>query len=139
MPFLEKFGPKNPNCQFKLKFGTKTDPNMENSIVTFTFSVLDLKYTFWTNLVQKVKVVSLSWNLVPTLIRTRRTRWWWSFFLFLTQHALFSFEFKMKFGTKTNFKLCKTQWWLSLFLFSAQANVNYHFWSFSINVWYITM
>ena len=60
MPFLEKFDPKNPNCQFKLKFGTKTDPNMENSIVTFTFSVLDLKYTFWANLVQKVKVVSLS-------------------------------------------------------------------------------
>ena len=29
---------KNPqNCQFKLKFGTKTNSNMQNSVVVFTF------------------------------------------------------------------------------------------------------
>ena len=28
IPFLGKFGPKNQNCQFKLKFGTKTISTM---------------------------------------------------------------------------------------------------------------
>ena len=34
-----KFSPKSENCQFKLKFGTKTNSNMQNSIVVFTFSM----------------------------------------------------------------------------------------------------
>ena len=33
-----KFGPKNRNCQFKLKIGTQTNSNMKNSIVIFLFS-----------------------------------------------------------------------------------------------------
>ena len=37
MPFLIKLGPKNENCQFKLKFGTYTNSNMHNSIVIITF------------------------------------------------------------------------------------------------------
>ena len=41
MHFLGKLGPKNQNCQFKLKFGTKTNSNMQNSIAMFTFSVFD--------------------------------------------------------------------------------------------------
>ena len=28
--FLGKFGPKNQNCQFKLKFGTQTNSNIQN-------------------------------------------------------------------------------------------------------------
>ena len=44
--FLGKFGPKNENCQFKLKFGTKTNSNMQNSMVVFTFSVLYWKHPF---------------------------------------------------------------------------------------------
>ena len=44
IPFLGKFGPKNQNCQFKLKFGTRTNSDMQNSLVMFTFSVLDWKY-----------------------------------------------------------------------------------------------
>ena len=89
MPFLGKFGPKNQNCHFKLKFGTYTNSNMQNSIVMFTFSVFDWKYPFWANLVQKVKIISWSWNLVPTLIRTCRIQWWCSFFLFLIGNTLF--------------------------------------------------
>ena len=59
--FLRKFGQeKNQNCQFKLKFGTLTNLNMQNSVVVFTFSILDQKHTFWANLVQKIKIVSLS-------------------------------------------------------------------------------
>ena len=38
--FLGKFGLKNKNCQFKLKFGTQTNSNAQNSIALFTFSVL---------------------------------------------------------------------------------------------------
>ena len=53
--FLGKSGPKNENWQFKLKFVP-----------------LDWKYTFWPNLVQEIKIVSLSWNLVTRLIRICR-------------------------------------------------------------------
>ena len=60
MPFLGKFGPENQNCQFKLKFVTSTNSNMQNSVVMFTFSVLSWKYPFWVKLVQKVKIFSLS-------------------------------------------------------------------------------
>ena len=38
-------------------------------MVMFTFSVSERKYYFWANLVQKIKIVKLCWNLVPGLIR----------------------------------------------------------------------
>ena len=60
IPFLGKFGPENHNCQFKLRFGTKTNSNMQNSMVVFTLSVFDWKYYFWANLIQKIKMVSLN-------------------------------------------------------------------------------
>ena len=42
---------------------------MQNSMVMFTFSVFDGKYPFFfANLVQKIKVVFLSWNAVVGLI-----------------------------------------------------------------------
>ena len=50
-----KFCPKNQNCQIKLKFVTETNSNMRNSMVGFTFPVLDQKY-FWSNFVQKIKI-----------------------------------------------------------------------------------
>ena len=40
------------------------------------FSVFDRKFPFWVNLVQKIKFVCLSWNLVPRLIRISRIQWW---------------------------------------------------------------
>ena len=36
---------------------------------------LDQKYPFWKNLVQKIKIVNLSCNLVPRLIQTCRIQW----------------------------------------------------------------
>ena len=57
-PFLGKFGPKNQNCQLKLKFGTQTNWNIRNSMAMFTFSVFDQKHRFWVNLVQKTKTVN---------------------------------------------------------------------------------
>ena len=57
---------------------------MQNSKTMFTFSVLDWKYTFWGSLIQKIKIVSWSWNLVSTLIWIRRIQWSCSLFLFST-------------------------------------------------------
>ena len=86
-----------------------TNLNMQNSMVMFSFFVIDQKYPFWANLVQKVKIVSLSWNFVPTLIWTCTIQWWCSFFVFdrkcpfwanLVQNK--NCQFKLKFGTYTN-------------------------------------
>ena len=56
--FLGKSGQKNQNCQFKLKFGTKTNLNKGNSRMMFNFSVFDHKYLFekiWSKNLFKVK------------------------------------------------------------------------------------
>ena len=57
-----KFGPKNQNCQFKLKFDTYTKLNMQNSVVLFTFSVFDSKYHFRSYLIQ-IKRETISFGL----------------------------------------------------------------------------
>ena len=52
---------KIQNCLFKVKFYTKTNPNMQNSMVVSILSVLDLKQPpFLANLVQQIAIVSLS-------------------------------------------------------------------------------
>ena len=79
--FLDKLGPKNRNCQFKLRFVTTTNSNMQNSMALFTFSVSDRKHSFWANLVQTIRLVSLSWNLVTGPIWICRIQWWCSIFL----------------------------------------------------------
>ena len=45
---------------FKLKLITKNNLNIKNSLVVFTFSVLDRKHSFWENFVQQIKIVILS-------------------------------------------------------------------------------
>ena len=37
IPILGKFGPQNQNYQFKLKFSSWTNSNMQNSVMLFTF------------------------------------------------------------------------------------------------------
>ena len=49
--FFGKTGPKNQNCQSKLKFGSKTNSDIQNSMIIFTFSVFDHKYPSWANFV----------------------------------------------------------------------------------------
>ena len=46
--FSGKFGPKNQKCQFKLKFGTLINLNIQNSVVMFTFSVLGWVGLIWS-------------------------------------------------------------------------------------------
>ena len=56
IPIWGKFVPENQNCQFKLKFGTKTNWNMQNSVVLFTFSAFDWKYCFGENFILEAEV-----------------------------------------------------------------------------------
>ena len=65
---FEQIWSENQDLQFKLKFGSWTNSNMQNSMVVFTFAVLDQKHPFFSNLVQKIKIAGLSRNLVPGLI-----------------------------------------------------------------------
>ena len=41
-------------------------------------SVFVWKCIFWVNLVQKLRIISLSWNFVPRLIQICRIPWWCS-------------------------------------------------------------
>ena len=60
IPFSNKLGPKIQNYQFKLKLETSANLNIQNLMALFSFSILDRNHPFRTNLVQKMKVVSLS-------------------------------------------------------------------------------
>ena len=87
--FWVKFGPKNQNYQFKLKYGTETDFSMHNSLVMFIFSVFKWKYCLWANLIQRITIITLSWNLEPRLIRICRIQWGCSLFLISTRNTFF--------------------------------------------------
>ena len=71
-------------------------------------SVFNWKYLFWVNLVQKLKIISLSWNFVPRLIQICRIPWWCSLFLFLTGNTFLgkfgpknqNWQFQLKFCTR---------------------------------------
>ena len=54
-------------------------------MVVFILSVLDRKYPFWANLVQKIKIVSLNWYLGLRLTLILRTESWCLFFPFSTR------------------------------------------------------
>ena len=45
--------------KFKVKFGSYNNSNINNSLVVFTFSVLNRKYCFWLNVVQGIKTICL--------------------------------------------------------------------------------
>ena len=75
--------------------------------------VFNWKYLFWVNLVQKLKMISLSWNFVPRLIQICRISWWCSLFLFLTRNT-----FLDQFGPRNQncqfeLKYCTRLIWIS--------------------------
>ena len=43
------------NCQFKLKFDTKSNSDMKNSMVMSIFSIFDQKYPFFGKFVPKIQ------------------------------------------------------------------------------------
>ena len=58
------------------------------------FFCFQLEIPFWVNLVQKLKIISLSWNFVLKLIQICRIPWWCSLFLFSTGNC--QFELKLR-------------------------------------------
>ena len=80
---LGKFVPKNQNFLLKLKVCTQINSNMENSMVIVTFFIFDWKYPFWAKLAQKIKIFSLSWKLVPRVIRINRIELVFTFSIFV--------------------------------------------------------
>ena len=87
-----------------------TNSNMKSSMAIFTFSVLDWKYPFWENLVQKIKIISLSWNLEPKLIWICRLQFGIHFCCFKPKIPFLgkfgakirNCHFKLRFDNKTN-------------------------------------
>ena len=119
--FLGKSGQKNQNCQFKLKFGTKTNLNMRNSMMMFTFSVFEHKYLSWVNLVQKFKIVSSKWNLIQRLTRICKIKWWCLFYPVSTENSSLFGKFgpkncscQLKIGANTNLNMKN---WIVMFNF----------------------
>ena len=80
--FFSKFGPKNQIVSLSWNFITDYFEYAElcRKYVVFTFPVLDHKNPFWTNLIKKIKTVSLNWNSVPKLIWTCWIQWWFFWF-----------------------------------------------------------
>ena len=70
--FLCKFNQKIQNCLLKVKLGTKGNCNMLNSMVKFTFYVLQWMYRLGQNFDQKFKINCLSKKKVLRLIRICR-------------------------------------------------------------------
>ena len=141
MPFLGKFDPKGQNYQFKLKFDAYTNSNMQNSMVVFTFLVFDRKCSFWVNLVQKVRIISLSWNLVPTLIRISRIQWWcllsgfdqeypfWANLVQKIKIVSLRWDFILKL-----IQICTIQGWYSILSFSTENTFFGTIWSKKIKI-----
>ena len=74
-----KMSPKIQNFLFKVKCDTWTSWKMQNSMVLINFSALGWEYIFWVNLVQKIKIVRVNWNLVIPIWTIE----WWSLFFFV--------------------------------------------------------
>ena len=94
---LREFGAKNQNYQFRLEFSTRTNSNMQDSMVMFTFSIFHWKCPFWDNLVEKLKIVSLKWILIASLIQICRIQWHCLLSLFSTRNQPFCANVVQKF------------------------------------------
>ena len=102
---------------------------MQNSIAVFTCLFFDQKCRFLPNWVLKVKIISFSWNLVPTLIRIPAQISMVMFPFFVSDQKC---PFLGKFGPKCQncqfkakfvkvaslIRICRIQRWCSLFSFS---------------------
>ena len=92
-------------------------------MVAFTFYLCHWKYHFWANLVEKIKIVSLSWNLVPRLTWTCRIQWW-VLVLFSVLDQIFFLLQKIKIVSlswnlvQRLIWIWRIQWWCLFFLFS---------------------
>ena len=109
----------------KFKFATEINSNMQNSMTVFFASVLDGKHPFWARLIQKMKIVSFSLNLIHSLTQIWRVQCWCSLFIFFNDTPFYG-----KLVSKNQncvcwswnleprlIWLCNVQWWCSFFCF----------------------
>ena len=93
------------------------------------FLVLDWKHPFWVNSAQKIKIVSLHWNLVLRPIWICRIQWWYGHFFCFQKKLAFLGKFVQKVKIvslhwnlvpRPNLVfvliwICTIQWWCWLF------------------------
>ena len=91
---------------------------MQNSMVMF----FAWNYPIWTILVQKIKIVNLSWNLVLRLIWICRIQRWCSFYLFCTWKVKFV-SLSWNLGPLL-IRICRMQWCYWLFCFGLKTNLS---------------
>ena len=102
---------------------------MQNSMVVLILVILEWKYDFWINFDQKIKIFSLSWNLVRRVNRIWKLQWWFSLFPF-SAYSLFGQIWSKRIKIVSLGlhlvprlkRICRIQWWCSLFLFKT-ANI----------------
>ena len=94
VPSLGKFGPKTQSYQFTLKFCTCTNSNMQNFMVT-----------------RLIWIYRIMWKICGVhsfCFRPEKP------FLGKSGQVSQNYQFKQKFGTKTNW-ICGIWWWCSFF------------------------
>ena len=94
-----------------------------------TFFVFHHIYYFSVTLVQKIKIVNFSWNLVPRLIWICRSQCWCSLFLFYIINALFE-QISSK---KSKFLVSAEIWYRDQYEY-AEFKGDVHFYPFWINL-----
>ena len=62
---------------YRTKVGTKINSNMLNTVVIFTCCGLYRKCSFSESFYQRIKIICLTWNLLPRLIQ------WWLMVVFI--------------------------------------------------------
>ena len=98
---------------------------------------INTRHVCWANLVQKFKIVSLSWNLAPRLIQVCRIQWWCSLFLFQNGNTLFGQIWSKKIKivslcwnlAPSLIRICRIQWWCSLLPFLTGNTLFGQIWS----------
>ena len=124
---FEKIGSKKSNCQFELKFRTRLTwiGRIMQKICGVHFFYFRPEKPFLGKSGQKIKTLSLSWNLVPRLIWKWGIQWWWCLlFLFLTINIYLGQILVQIFKivcSKWNLiqrliRICKIQWWCLFYL-----------------------
>ena len=110
IPVLGKFGTKNQNYQFNLKFVTKAKSNMHDSIYV-NFFCFGLEIPFLEKFGLKNQNC-LKWNLILSIriIWICRIHRWCSLFLFLSDILSRNLVLSLM-------QICRTQWWCSFYLF----------------------
>ena len=108
--FLGKFFQENQNCQFKRKFGTKTNLNIENSVVMFTFVFFRPEINLLGKFISKMKIcwfkmtfgAYTNWYMQNSMVvfilsvLDRKYPFWTNF----VKNT--NCQFKLKFGSQTN-------------------------------------